>query len=108
MGFSRDANPQPRTDSLRRMKNCLVSMPDRQASNRRPRVPKRVTIDQLSSFPSCPVERAAWVSGAAAGALGSVDEVPDPESGGSDKDEAEVAVGGLVVSGGQSATVLEL
>lgn len=40
--------------------------------------------------------------------LGSVDEVPDPESGGSDKDEAEVAVGGLVVSGGQSAAVLEL
>jgi hypothetical protein len=42
------------------------------------------------------------------GTLGSVDEVPDPESGGSDKDEAEVAVGGLVVSGGQSAAVLEL
>lgn len=27
--------------------------------------------------------------------LGSVDEVPDPESGGSDEDEADVAVGGL-------------
>jgi hypothetical protein len=32
--------------------------------------------------------------------LGSVDEVSDPQSGGSDEDEAGVAVGGLVVSGG--------
>ena len=40
--------------------------------------------------------------------LGSVDEVPDPQSGGGDEDEADVAVGGLVVSGGQSSAVLEL
>ena len=40
--------------------------------------------------------------------LGPVDEVPDPYSGGGDEDEADVAVGGLVVSGGQSAAVLEL
>lgn len=32
--------------------------------------------------------------------LGPVDEVPDPQSGGCDQDEADVAVGGLVVSGG--------
>jgi hypothetical protein len=38
--------------------------------------------------------------------LGSVDEVPDPKSDGSDEDEAEVAFGGLVVSGGESAAVL--
>ena len=40
--------------------------------------------------------------------LGSVDEVPDPQSGGGDEDEADEAVGGLVVAGGQSAAVLEL
>jgi len=39
--------------------------------------------------------------------LGPVDEVTDPQSGRCDKDEAEVAVGGLVVSCGQSAAVLE-
>ena len=39
--------------------------------------------------------------------LGSVDEVPDPEPSGGDEDEADVAVGGLVVSGGQSAAVFE-
>ena len=41
-------------------------------------------------------------------ALGSVDKMPDPQTGGCDKDEGDIAVGGLVVSGGQSAAVLEL
>ena len=40
--------------------------------------------------------------------LGPVDEVPDPQTCGCDEDETEVAVGGLVVSGSQSAAVLEL
>ena len=40
--------------------------------------------------------------------LGSVDKMPDPQTGGCDKDEGDIAVGGLVVSGGQSAAVLEL
>ncbi len=40
--------------------------------------------------------------------LGHVDEVPCPQPYGSDKNEADIAVGGLVVSGGQSAAVLEL
>jgi hypothetical protein len=40
--------------------------------------------------------------------LGPVDEVPHPQPDGGDEDEAEIAVGGLVVSGGQSAAVLEL
>jgi hypothetical protein len=42
------------------------------------------------------------------GGLGGVDEVPDPQSYGCDEDEAEEAVGGLVISGGESAAVLEL
>ena len=40
--------------------------------------------------------------------LGSVDEVPHPQSDGGDEYEAEVAVGGLVVAGSQSAAVFEL
>ena len=40
--------------------------------------------------------------------LGSVDEVSDPKSGRGDEYEADVAVGGLIVSSGQSAAVLEL
>ena len=40
--------------------------------------------------------------------LGSVDEVPHPKTDGCDEYEADVAVGGLVVSSGQSAAVLEL
>src|SRR3990167_2231400 len=43
-----------------------------------------------------------------AGRLGSVDKVTYPEAHGSDKNEADVAVRGLVVSGGQSAAMLEL
>ena len=40
--------------------------------------------------------------------LGSVDEVPHPKTEGCNEYEADVAVGGLVVSSGQSAAVLEL
>lgn len=40
--------------------------------------------------------------------LGPVDEVPYPQPYGSDKNEADIAVSGLVVSGCQSAAVLEL
>ena len=41
-------------------------------------------------------------------ALGGVDKVPDPEADGCDEDEAEEAVGGLVVSGCQSSAVFQL
>lgn len=44
----------------------------------------------------------------AASTLGPIDEVPYPQSGGGDEDEAEVAIGGLVVPGRQSAAVPEL
>ena len=40
--------------------------------------------------------------------LGGVDKVPDPETDGCDEDEAEEAVGGLVVSGCQSSAVFQL
>lgn len=40
--------------------------------------------------------------------LGCVDEVPDPRSGRFDEYEPDVAIGGLVLAGGQSAAVLEL
>ena len=39
--------------------------------------------------------------------LGGVDKVPDPQSDGCDEDEAEEAVGGLVVSGRQSSALFE-
>jgi hypothetical protein len=45
---------------------------------------------------------------AAGSALGPVDEVPDPQSGGGDEDEAKIAVGGLIVTGGEPAAVLQL
>jgi hypothetical protein len=38
--------------------------------------------------------------------LGLVDKVPGPQAGGDDVDEAEIACGGLVKSGCQSARVL--
>lgn len=44
----------------------------------------------------------------AASTLGPIDEVPYPQSGEGDEDEAEVAIGGLVVPGRQSAAVPEL
>ena len=47
-------------------------------------------------------------NGAAAEELGGVDKVSDPQSDGCDDDEAEEAVGGLVVSGSQSSAVFEL
>lgn len=40
--------------------------------------------------------------------LGCVDKVSDPQSDGCDEDEAEEAVGGLVVSRRQSSTVFQL
>jgi len=40
--------------------------------------------------------------------LGRVDKVSDPQTDGCDEDEAEEAVGGLVVTGGQSAAVFQL
>ena len=50
----------------------------------------------------------AFSEGYAFGFLGSVDEVPHPKTDGCDEYEADVAVGGLVVSSGESAAVLEL
>ena len=40
--------------------------------------------------------------------LGGVDKVGDPQSDGCDEDEAEEAVGGLVVSGSQPAAGFQL
>jgi hypothetical protein len=40
--------------------------------------------------------------------LGRVDKMPDPQTDGRDEDEAEEAVGGFVIAGGQSAAVFQL
>jgi hypothetical protein len=57
----------------------------------------------ISAATSGPTLRAARRQG-----LGCVDKVPDPQSDGRDEDEAEEAVGGLVVAGGQPSAVFEL
>jgi hypothetical protein len=42
------------------------------------------------------------------GVVGGVDKMPDPQPDGCDEDETEEAVGGLVVTCGQSSAVFEL
>ena len=58
--------------------------------------------------PICPVSDLVEREPRNGADLGGVDKVPDPQSDGCDEDEAEEAVGGLVVSGGQSSALFEL